>query len=283
MRSKRVRLFHFSKENMKTQIESETEYPFTAEQLKALTEPQRQAIEAVAEYLTGNAFPAIQTDEEITGTFNLLKTCNGCVPWEESGEDLLTTIRKKFGDFAWMIHTVRDRLRTGFEKIDRVWSEVTNVLADTIPGIRVVKAFAQERREVERFRAANDRVFQANCRVNTLWSFFGPIVVLLTQVGVLTVWTFGAWRVFQHDITVGALWLFVAYTNRFYGRMDSMSRMVSAVQRAGASAQRVFAILDRVPSVAEPVRPVQPGRLRGEVEFRGVAFGLGKGCESVLA
>jgi ATP-binding cassette subfamily B protein len=48
---------------------------------------------------------------------------------------------------AWMIHTVRDRLRTGFEKVDRVWSEVTNVLADTIPGIRVVKAFAQEKRE----------------------------------------------------------------------------------------------------------------------------------------
>jgi ATP-binding cassette subfamily B protein len=46
---------------------------------------------------------------------------------------------------AWMIHRVRDRLRTGFEKIDRVWGEVTSVLADTIPGIRVVKAFAQER------------------------------------------------------------------------------------------------------------------------------------------
>lgn len=82
---------------MKTQIESETVYPFTADQLKALTEPQRQAIEVVAEYLTGNAFPAIQTDEEITAPFNLLKPCNGCVPWEESGEDLLTTIRKKFG------------------------------------------------------------------------------------------------------------------------------------------------------------------------------------------
>ena len=56
---------------------------------------------------------------------------------------------------GWMIHTVRDRLRTGFEKIDRVWSEVTNVLADTIPGIRVVKAFAQEKREAQRFRDAN--------------------------------------------------------------------------------------------------------------------------------
>ena len=40
---------------------------------------------------------------------------------------------------AWMIHIVRDRLRTGFEKVDRIWAEVTNVLADTIPGIRVVK------------------------------------------------------------------------------------------------------------------------------------------------
>jgi ATP-binding cassette subfamily B protein len=45
---------------------------------------------------------------------------------------------------------VRERLRTGFEKIDRVWSEVTNILADTIPGIRVVKAFAQEHREAQR-------------------------------------------------------------------------------------------------------------------------------------
>jgi ATP-binding cassette subfamily B protein len=176
---------------------------------------------------------------------------------------------------GYLIHRVRNRLRRGFALGTRAWGEMTSVLADTIPGIRVVKAFAQERREVERFQAANDRVFQANCRVNTLWSFFGPAVGLLTQVGVLSVWAFGAWRVFHHDITVGALWLFVLLTNRFYSRMDSMSRMVSAVQRAGASAQRIFAILDRVPSVAEPVRPVQPGRLRGEVEFRDVAFHYG--------
>jgi ATP-binding cassette subfamily B protein len=64
---------------------------------------------------------------------------------------------------AWMIHTVRDRLRTGFEKIDRVWSEVTNVLADTIPGIRVVKAFAQEKREADRFAEAN----RTTCRSTT--------------------------------------------------------------------------------------------------------------------
>jgi hypothetical protein len=98
MRSKRVRPFTFqTKASMKIQIESETEYPFTAEQLTALTKPQRQAIEAVAEYLTGNTLTANQTDEEISDTFNLLKPCKGCVPIEEVGEDLLTTIRQKFG------------------------------------------------------------------------------------------------------------------------------------------------------------------------------------------
>ena len=81
----------------RTNMTTDTEYPFTAEQLNALTEPQRQAIEAVAEYLTGNTFTTNPTDEEISSTFNLLKPCDGCVPSEEAGEDLLNTIRQKFG------------------------------------------------------------------------------------------------------------------------------------------------------------------------------------------
>ena len=75
---------------------------------------------------------------------------------------------------AYLVHKVRSRLRGGFQVGNRAWAEMTSVLADAIPGIRVVKAFAQERREVDRFRRANDRVLHANDRVNRLWSFFGP-------------------------------------------------------------------------------------------------------------
>ena len=67
----------------------------------------------------------------------------------------------------------------------------------------------------------------------------------------------------------------MTYIGRFYGRMDSMSRMVSAMQRAGASAQRIFAILDREPTRCRTGQPVHPGRLRGEVEFRDVGFHYG--------
>src|SRR5438034_4157199 len=87
------RLFRIA--SMKTDIE----YPFTAEQYRSLTPEQRRAIEAVAEYLSAESLPEETnlTDEEITNTFNLLKPCEGCVPNEEAGEDLLNTIRKKFG------------------------------------------------------------------------------------------------------------------------------------------------------------------------------------------
>ncbi|RYF77559.1 MAG: ABC transporter ATP-binding protein, partial [Comamonadaceae bacterium] len=122
---------------------------------------------------------------------------------------------------AWMIHVVRDRLRTGFEKIDRVWGEVTNVLADTIPGIRVVKAFAQEKREAERFRAANQYNLEVNDRLNRTWSLFTPSVSLLTEIGLLVVWGFGIWQVARGSITVGVLTAFIAYIGRFYTRLDS--------------------------------------------------------------
>jgi ATP-binding cassette subfamily B protein len=175
----------------------------------------------------------------------------------------------------WLIHMVRDRLRTGFEKVDRIWGEVTNVLADTIPGIRVVKAFAQERREAARFRQANDHNLAVNDRVNRVWSLFSPTVTLLTEIGLLVVWAFGIWQVSRDEITVGVLTAFLAYISRFYTRLDSMSRIVSHTQKAAAGAKRIFEILDHVSSVPDPARPVHLDRVRGRIELRGVGFRYG--------
>jgi ATP-binding cassette subfamily B protein len=174
-----------------------------------------------------------------------------------------------------LVYWVRGRLLRGFRQQGVAWADMTSVLADTIPGIRVVKAFAQEAREIERFRESNERVLQTNDRVNLLYAFFGPTVTLLTTNGLLVVWAFAAWRVYNHHITVGVLTAFLAYITRFYARTESMIRMVSATQRAAAAAQRIFEILDRVPSVPEPARPIHPGRVLGRIELRGVRFKYG--------
>jgi ATP-binding cassette subfamily B protein len=176
---------------------------------------------------------------------------------------------------GWLIQAVRARLRMGFEKIGRAWSDVTNVLADTIPGIRVVKAFAQEKRESQRFREANRSNLAVNDRLNRTWSLFSPTVTLLTDIGLLIVWAFGIWQVSHGEITVGVLTAFIAYIGRFYGRLESMSRIVSITQKAAAGAKRIFDILDHNSSVPEPAQPVKIERLDGQISMRGVGFRYG--------
>ncbi len=194
--------------------------------------------------------------------------------WIDPGMGLVALL--PFPIIASMAQRVRVRLRHGFARTSAAWAEMVNVLADTIPGIRVVKAFAQERREIERFNGRNQHVLDANNRVNVLWSFFGPTVTLLTDCGMLVIWGFGAWRVFQQgSFTVGILVGFTAYMSRLYLRLDSMSRFLASTQRAAAATHRIFEILDRRMSVAEPVRPVHPGRLEGRIELRDVTFKYG--------
>src|SRR5690606_21473378 len=176
---------------------------------------------------------------------------------------------------AWMIHQVRDRLRHGFEKVDRIWAEVTNVLSDAIPGIRVVKAFAQEKREAGRFRAANQHNLQVNDRVNRVWSLFSPTVTLLTECGLLVVWAFGIWQVSRDEITVGVLTAFLAYIGRFYLRLDSMSRIVSVTQKAAAGAKRIFDILDHRSNVPEAANPVPLPEVEGRITLRDIGFRYG--------
>lgn len=176
---------------------------------------------------------------------------------------------------GWLTFRLRDSLTHGFLHGSRTWGDMTSILADTIPGIRVVKAFAQEGREVDRFRQANDRIVAANDRVNAVWTFFWPLVALLTNGGMMVVWAVGAWQVYNQRITVGVLMSFIGYIGRVYTQLESMSRMATTTQRAAASAQRVFEILDRVPSVPEPAQPVHPGKLTGAIELRKISFRFG--------
>lgn len=176
---------------------------------------------------------------------------------------------------AYLVHKTQDHLGRGFSSGSRAWSEMTSILADTIPGIRVVKAFAQERREVERFQKANDRILAANDKINRVWAFFVAVLALLTDIGVLMIWVFGVWRIYDNSITIGVLTAFIAYISRFYSKLDALSHMLSATQRAATSAQRVFGILDRVPKVSEPLHPQKPAKVEGRIEIKDIGFRYG--------
>ena len=175
----------------------------------------------------------------------------------------------------WLVYSVRGRLHQGFSRSRIAWADMTSALADTIPGIRVVKAFAQEKREISRFRRANHRVLEANDHVNITWSYFGPLVTLFSEFGILVIWASGVWLVFNNSVTVGTLTAFLAYISRFYGKVESMVRMVPATQRAAASAQRICDLLDCHPTVAEPAVPHQIEDFKGKIDLQNIHFRYG--------
>ncbi len=253
--------------------------------VKTYAHMQSLSLDFFAVKRTGDLISRISNDTDQINNFlsvNLIGFLSDCLlvlltagvlVWLNPVLALVTLV--PFPLVVWLVYVVRGRLQRGFSRSNIAWAEVASVLADTIPGIRVVKAFAQERREIDRFQGANDHVLQANDRVNTVWAFFGPMVSLFSEMGLLVVWAAGAWMVFQGSVTVGGLTAFLAYIARFYSRVESMVRMVPAAQRASASAQRLFEIIDCRPTVAEDPRPVHPGRVRGRIELSGVHFRYG--------
>ena len=196
--------------------------------------------------------------------------------FSESANLALVTLLP-FPFIIWLMYYSRDKLQIGFQAANRAWAHMSSVLADTIPGIRVVKAFAQENREIERFQTANEAVVITNNRVNSLWTFFWPLIQFLNSLGVFVVWACGVWLIARHEprFDVGSLTVFVWLSGKFYSKLEMMSRMVNSSQRAAASAQRIFEILDRVSNVPEPAKPVSLDKLRGELEFRHVGFRYG--------
>jgi ATP-binding cassette, subfamily B, bacterial len=231
---------------------------------------------------TGDLMTRISTDTErlcsffsdtlvdfVTDVLMIIGTA-GVLFWLDPGLAAATFL--SFPILATLILKVRGRLNTGFLRGGRAWSAMTSLLSDSISGIRVVKAFSQERREIARFEEVNQRIFDVNNRVNSLWTFFWPFVAMLNQLGLLVVWAIGAYEVFAHHVTVGVLTAFVAYIGRFYVRLETMSRMLASTQRALASAQRLFEVLDRQPSVAEPAQPMTLDSIQGHIGFENVSF-----------
>ena len=98
---------------------------------------------------------------------------------------------------------------------------------------------------------------------------------MLTEMGLLVVWAFGIYLVAGGSITVGVLTSFLAYIGRFYGRMDSMSRIVSVTQKAAAGAKRIFDILDHQSNVPDPVNPVPLQRVTGAIQIQDIGFRYG--------
>ena len=152
------------------------------------------------------------------------------------------------------------------------YANISTILASTIPGVRVVKAFARERYEINRFSDMTHQVFMGEMNAAKLGSLYRPIMEFITYSGSILIWLVGGWQIFQDNITLGTLFMFQSYMMQFFRPVSTLCQMNERFIRAGTSAERVFEIMDTPPSVADKNNAVSLRNIRGAVEFRNVYF-----------
>ncbi len=158
----------------------------------------------------------------------------------------------------------------------RLWhtvSRLNTVVNDALGGIRVVKAFGQEGREVARFGGVNGELVARNITVANMMSLFGPSFTFVAGFGTLLVWYFGGILVVHRHMDLGTLLAFATYLGMVLQPLTFGSRLITDLTTSITSAERVFEVMDTEPDVGEAAAPVAMPRIEGRVSFAGVEFG----------
>jgi ATP-binding cassette subfamily B protein len=158
----------------------------------------------------------------------------------------------------------------------RYWdssSKQAGTLSSMLSGVRVVKAFAQEPREFDRFTRSSDYLRRSRITVDRANASFTAIMALVFSLGGLIVWYVGGRNVLAGQMTLGSLMAFLAYLAMFYAPLSTLSQLTTWLTSFMTGCHRVFELLDAPLETREPTKPKSLPQAHGEVRFENVSFG----------
>src|SRR5215213_6110203 len=164
------------------------------------------------------------------------------------------------------------RARPALQELQQRIAELTADVEENIGGVRVVKAFAREDRQLDRFRGRVGRVWDQAMVSTRMQAFYNPFIGFLPQIGLAAILFFGGRQVISGRLTVGEFSAFYAYLLMLLSPMRTLGTLLGLSQRATAAGARVYQILDREPGIVSPPgAPALPSG-SGHVELRGVSL-----------
>ena len=169
------------------------------------------------------------------------------------------------------------RIMTFWTQWSGKWGRLSAQLNESIHGIRVVKAFAQEEKESARFDQYNEDLRDVDTRGERAWFVFFNVTNLLMNAGVFFVWYFGGRQILDGELTLGALIAFMSYLWMLYQPLRWFGDFYSYILRAFAGAQRVFEVIDSEPEPYQKPDAVRLPRIAGGLKFESVFFGYDPG------
>lgn len=171
------------------------------------------------------------------------------------------------------------RIRPIYRQVRARLGDINARLQDSLSGIRVIQAFAQEDDELTRFRAESENYYRARVEGIRYWSTYFPAFRFVAAMGTVLVLAFGAIMVVGGSLTLGTLVAFLAYTTSFYEPLNRLSEIDNVFQEAIAAGERIFELLDQTAEIQDSPGASELPRLQGDVRFEDVHFRYGTGDE----
>lgn len=175
-----------------------------------------------------------------------------------------------WGAFFWK------RMRRYFHRWGESWEKLTERTNEALNGIRVVKAFAQEKREIRSFSAVNQDLREVAVATQLNRGIFFATMTFLTGLGVLIVWLLGGRQVLLEQITLGTLLAFYSFMWMFYGPLEWVAQVNTWMSQSFAGAERIFEVIDALPEAYDDPGAQRLPRLQGSIRFNRVSFGYDK-------
>jgi len=174
------------------------------------------------------------------------------------------------GAFAFRIASA-DAYRLTREKI----ASITGYLQETLSGIRVVRAFGQERAHIKRFRELNDENRAANMTTVNLNAAYFPAVEFLSAIVTVEILVIGGVEAINGHTSTGVVFAFIAALNNFFDPIQQLSQLYTTYQSGMAALDKIFDLLDEQPDLADAPDATALPSIRGEIRFDDVSFRYG--------
>ncbi len=173
-------------------------------------------------------------------------------------------------------------IRPKFLAVQQQFGVMTNVLQENLSGARVVRAFAREDDEVQKFDRELWTLYDTQMRAIRQYSFYFPLMTLLASGGIVLILWYGGRQVIQGQLSIGRLTAFYLYLSMLTPSIRMLGWVVNSAARAIASGERIFGVLDTEPEIQSPSQPIEMPEMHGLVEFKNVSFRYQETTEHAL-
>ena len=174
------------------------------------------------------------------------------------------------------------RILVNYRTARKANSRITGAYNESITGVRVIKALRREERNLDEFGELTNDYYRAAFRAAWLSALFLPVVQIIAATSISLVIFFGGMQVENGTMTIGGIAAFIGYITFMLWPVQDMARVFASMQHAIASAERVFSLEDAKPDVQDRPGALDPGTLRGDIQFENVTFRYEDAAEAVF-